>query len=365
MKRLFLFLSLCAFLQISCTKEKSSTENLSKEKELLTFGFVKADNPGINNGVTGNIDGQNITITVPVSSNVTALKAYFSSSSKSSVKVGSVIQESNKTINNFSNPVIYSIIAEDGSSTNYTVTVIKSNDLVEPIIKNQWVTFKFPYNAYYPYNPSSSNIINGREGNACGPTALAKVLHSLQYPANGIGNIDFTDSWGLHWICDLATLNLNYSNMPLYLSPNDPEATYKDVAKLFLAAGAASFYLKIWAGTVDNGLVPGIVQYFNLDPGLHLVNRWQVTREEWINILKTEFLAGRPVMIAGRTPDSPAPGLPGSVSGHWFNVDGFNAQGLFHVSYNYGGIDGYFDADNLGGVYTSYNQAIVGFKAKQ
>ena len=73
-------------------------------------------------------------------------------------------------------------------------------------------------------------------------------------------------------------------------------------------------------------------------------------------------------MIAGRTKDSPAPWQPGNSSGHWFNVDGYNTNGEFHVLYNYGPagnpIQGYFDADDLGGIYTEYNQMIIGFAPK-
>ena len=359
MKNLLVVAGLCSLLLIACSKKE-----LNSEKSLLTFGFSKADNPGLIEDVTGKIEGSSITVKVSNNTDLSQLIANFSASPTAAVKINSVLQENHKSANSYASPKTITVLAEDGSTTNYTVTVTPSAESVEPIIKNQWVTFTYPYNAYFPYIATSTNIINGREGNACGPTALAKILHCLKYPVNGTGSVDYTDPWGLHYVCDLTTLNLDYSNMPAKLKSSDPESAYKDVARLFLAAGSASFYLKIWAGTVSTELAPGLVQFFKLDPGLRLVNSWEITKDQWISTLKAEFLAGRPVMIAGRTPASPAPGQPGNVAGHWFNVDGFNTQGKFHVVYNYGGIEGYFDADNLGGVYTAYNQAIIGWKAK-
>ena len=366
MKKLYLLLSICSLILFGCSKEKSSPEKpvLSSQKSLLTFGFTKSDNPNLIADAEGKIEGSNITIKVSKNTDVSQLIASFSASPLAKVKVSSALQENHVTSNTYISSLVFSVVAEDGSSASYTVSVVRSDESVEPLIKSQWETFTYPYNAYFPNNVVTKNTINGHEGNACGPTALAKILYCLKYPVNGVGQIDFTDPWGLHYVCDLSTLNLDYSNMPSKLGANDAEAKYKDVAKLLLAAGAAGYYVKIYAGTVESGLVPGLIQYFKLDPGLHLVNRWEVTKNEWINVFKTELLAGRPLLIAGRTTTSPAPGEPGNVSGHWFNVDGFNSQGQFHVTYNYGKIEGYFDADDLGGVYTSYNQAIVGFKAK-
>jgi len=72
----------------------------------------------------GTIDdlGKTITVTVPYGSDITKVAPYFSTTGKS-VKVGNVEQQSGKTPQNFSKPVIYSIVAEDDRITDYTVTV--------------------------------------------------------------------------------------------------------------------------------------------------------------------------------------------------------------------------------------------------
>ena len=74
------------------------------------------------NGTAGVITGQNIAVTMPYGTNVTALTATFTTTGQS-VKVNNVAQVSGVTPNNFTNPVAYTVIAEDGSTQNYTVTV--------------------------------------------------------------------------------------------------------------------------------------------------------------------------------------------------------------------------------------------------
>jgi hypothetical protein len=54
--------------------------------------------------------------------NVTALVATFTTTGKT-VNIGTIVQVSGTTVNDFSNPVSYLVIAEDGSSQIYTVTV--------------------------------------------------------------------------------------------------------------------------------------------------------------------------------------------------------------------------------------------------
>lgn len=347
----------------------SCGENKSSECELITLGFDEADNPGITRDFTVSVTSRSVSVAMTTECTITGLKAVFTASPGSVVKVGDILQTSGSTVNDFTSPVTFTVVAEDGTEADYQVSVTKVEFLpsVEPLIKSRWMTFTFPYNAYFPYNQSSNKTINGHEGNACGPTALAKIFHCIKYPVNGVGQIDYNETVpvALHWQCNLAALNLNYSNMPETLAKTDPESKYGDVAKLFLATASVGHFLTIWNRDVPSGLVPGLVQYFNLDPGLRLVNRWEVTRDEWIAILKRELSNGRPVMIAGRTTSSPSPWQSGSSQGHWYNVDGYNAQGEFHVLYNYDNFAGYYDADNLGGTYIAYNQAIVGFSKKK
>ncbi|MCC2625310.1 MAG: hypothetical protein K0R14_1183 [Burkholderiales bacterium] len=74
------------------------------------------------NGVVGTISGTNIAVALPAGTNVTAIKAAFQFIGQK-VMVGSTTQDSGNTPNNFSSPLRYTVVAMDGTTQNYTVTV--------------------------------------------------------------------------------------------------------------------------------------------------------------------------------------------------------------------------------------------------
>lgn len=235
----------------------------------------------------------------------------------------------------------------------------QSNNSVGPLIQNDWTTFTWPYNAYYP---ESSNGVNGHIGNACGHTAIARILHYYGYPVNGTQVLDFTTYFGDDWYCELTNLNLNYTAMPYQLAWDAPESKYEETAKLFLAAGAVGEKIEIGFRDAHLKLPGAMEEYFNFSADATILNRWEISREEWIEIFKFELDNGRPILVVGRTPDSPAPWEQGSWQGHWWICDGYNSNDEFYVNYSFGGIKGYYDIDNLGGIYTAYNTIIVGLE---
>lgn len=87
----------------------------SSAKEINAFALV---------GVVGTINetANTIAVNLPSGTNVTGLVATFASSG-ASVKVGTALQTSGTTANNFPVPVIYTVTAADGTAATYTVTV--------------------------------------------------------------------------------------------------------------------------------------------------------------------------------------------------------------------------------------------------
>ena len=231
--------------------------------------------------------------------------------------------------------------------------------VVGPLIQNQWTTFTWPYNAYYP---EDSDGPNGHFGNACGYTSLARILHYWQYPANGVGHLQFTDYWGQPWDVDLENMNLDYSQMPATLAYDATQAEYHETARLFEATGAVGEMIHIWGTGAEDDVPQAMVDYFKFSDNADIVYRENFTRQEWIDIFTGELDNGRPIIIVGRTPDSPAPGQPGRIYGHWWICDGYDSDGNFYVDYAFNNIRGYYDIDNLGGVYTAYNRAIIGLE---
>jgi hypothetical protein len=97
----------------------SVTPLLSSAKDMLTFGFASPT-------AVGTISGNTIGLTVPFGTNVAALVGNFTTSANSTVRVGSTIQISGTTPNNFTSSVLYTVVAQDGTTKDYTVVVTVS-----------------------------------------------------------------------------------------------------------------------------------------------------------------------------------------------------------------------------------------------
>ena len=99
----------------SCSKDEDNLK--SSDKKLISFSFLATNNPIINNNVTASIDAttKNVTVNLPSDIPVNKLIPEISISSKASINP--------QGEQNFTNPVPYTITAEDGSTSIYTVTV--------------------------------------------------------------------------------------------------------------------------------------------------------------------------------------------------------------------------------------------------
>jgi hypothetical protein len=124
---------------------------------VVASGSSKAITAFSINGVPGIIKGQNITVLLSKNTpDKTALIATFTVSGKS-ITVGNMQQKSGTTVNNFTSPVDYTVTAEDGSTADYTVTVILASasskaitsfsiDGTPGVIVGQNITVRLPYN---------------------------------------------------------------------------------------------------------------------------------------------------------------------------------------------------------------------------
>jgi formylglycine-generating enzyme required for sulfatase activity len=92
------------------------------EKAITAYSFTAADNTELNSTVTGTISGTDISVTLPYGTDVTSLVADFTTTGVS-VTVNGTEQESGVTPNDFTDPVIYMVTAEDSSTIDYTVTI--------------------------------------------------------------------------------------------------------------------------------------------------------------------------------------------------------------------------------------------------
>jgi hypothetical protein len=104
-------------------KNYTITVPKSSVAELESFTFQSAINSGLAKTVAGKIQGQDVTLAIPYPALPNNLIANFAFKGRT-VMVGSTEQVSGVTKNNFSSPVTYTVVADDGTKKDYIVTVL-------------------------------------------------------------------------------------------------------------------------------------------------------------------------------------------------------------------------------------------------
>ena len=109
------------FLLFSACKDEEPS--ISSTKELLNFSILKSDNQGkVVNDVEASIQGSVITLPLDKYDDLKSLIAVFEYNGKS-ITINGVKQESGVTSNDYSQPLVFTVEAEDGSKQQYTVEI--------------------------------------------------------------------------------------------------------------------------------------------------------------------------------------------------------------------------------------------------
>ena len=102
---------------------KDEEPSISSTKELLNFSILKSDNLGkVVNDVEASIQGSVITLPLDKYDDLKSLIAVFEYNGKS-ITINGVKQESGVTSNDYSQPLVFTVEAEDGSKQQYTVEI--------------------------------------------------------------------------------------------------------------------------------------------------------------------------------------------------------------------------------------------------
>jgi hypothetical protein len=156
-------------------------EKPSNEKNLTSYSILT---PDYNETFNGSLNSNVYTVNLPYSTKLNSLVSTFKSSIASKVFVGSVLQKSGITANDFTSQVIYKVQAQDGSEQSYQVQIVKNAPLNEKTI--------------YSYNISvnQSNYVGSINGDSISVTvpfgtSLTNLIANFQiskYSSVKIGN---------------------------------------------------------------------------------------------------------------------------------------------------------------------------------
>lgn len=229
----------------------------------------------------------------------------------------------------------------------------------------QMLTTTWNQSPYYnDYCPSGTPV-------GCTATATAQVMKYWNHPAQGTGSHSYYSySYGT-LSADFGATTYEWDLMPNAVTSSTPADQRSAVALLSYHVGVA---VEMSYGPDGSGaqVLSGygassedaLKTYFGYKSSIHGEYRSSYSDAAWVQMLKTELDAGRPIVYAGYD----------AQAGHAFVFDGYNTSSMFHVNWGWGGAyDGYYamNALNPGGggtgsnatnSFNQWNQALMGIE---
>lgn len=187
----------------------------------------------------------------------------------------------------------------------------------------------------------------------CVATAMAQIMYYHKWPEKGTGtgyttglNVNFANST-YDWAAMKDTKTENQSD----------ENAAAAVARICLDCGVA---VKMNYGSSSSAYTSDAVKAFytnfsyNASTIRHITRDCYATQDEWMDIVKGEISAGRPVFYEAVS----SSGGGSDAAGHAFIVDGYNSNDYVHVNWGWDGTaNGYYDIIRLAPTGTSYSFA--------
>ena len=199
------------------------------------------------------------------------------------------------------------------------------------------------YNQDEPYNGQCPMIRGERAMTGCVATAMAMVMRYWQYPEHGQGEHAITDrETGIvsSYRFDFGNATFDWADMLPSYGGDYTDTQAAAVAELMYACGVAvdMEYSTDASAAIDLFLPQAVIDYFCYNPNTSYRVRNFYTEQEWMDLIKTELNAGRPIIYSGIS----------LQVGHEFVFDGYDANDMVHVNWGWGGANnGYFEVASL------------------
>lgn len=243
---------------------------------------------------------------------------------------------------------------KNGNTNNSSAKAMAS---VNPLMQTQW-----------NQSPYYNSLCPGGSVTGCVATAMAQIMKYWNYPATGSGFHSYNHQ-------TYGTLSANFGSTTYQWGsmPNSVNSTNNAVATLMYQVGVSvdmnyspqvsGAYVISAQSPVTNCSEYALKTYFGYKNTLQGVQRANYNQTQWLNLLKNELDASRPILYAGF----------GSGGGHCFVADGYDNNDYIHFNWGWGGAyDGYFQINALNpsgtgtgggsGGYNSGHQAVIGIE---
>lgn len=225
----------------------------------------------------------------------------------------------------FADDIAFRSSRADAPSPAWATDTVPSTNKVEsavsPLIDVEW-NQSGKYRQYCPTGQVGDAIVG------CVAVGMGQAMSHYRWPAKPLGFKSFNSA-------NYGVLSVDYDNEPAYdwqaiVNAQSKESDGKECARLLYHCGVAveMDYSPDGSGVTYMGVVPyALKTYFGYSNKVRNVSKKDYSTAEWIDLLKKELSAGRPLIYAGYS----------ASGGHCFNIDGYNSQGLFHFNFGWGG----------------------------
>jgi hypothetical protein len=216
------------------------------------------------------------------------------------------------------------------------------------------------WNQGAPYNRLCPLVQGTRCATGCVATAMAMVMKYWEWPIHGTGEVSYTSStYNLELSADFSQSTYEWKSML-----NRYDGTYTDVEAVAVAKLMSDVGISVRmnygpsSGTSAKRVPLALANNFFYNKGVKYLERCYFDTEEWNSIIKGELSESRPVLMTGFNYME--------FVGHEFVLDGYNANGLYHVNWGWGGTsNGYFDVNFMSPDYQGIGGSNGGYVAEQ
>lgn len=216
------------------------------------------------------------------------------------------------------------------------------------------------WNQGTPYNNLCPVASGTKCAAGCVATAMAMVMKYWEWPLQGTGQVSYTTrSYSFELSADFSQSSYDWHTMLNRYDGQYTEEQATAVAKLMKDVGISVEMNYGPSSGTSSKMVPwALANYFSYNKGMKFLQRCFYSSAEWNRILKTEMAESRPVLMSGINYTE--------MVGHEFVLDGYNAQGLYHVNWGWGGTsNGYFDVNFMSPQYQGIGGSNGGYVAEQ
>ncbi len=243
----------------------------------------------------------------------------------------------------------------------------KGTPIVSPLLdKIEWGQDS-PFNGKCPTYTKEGKQTHYYVG--CVATAMSQIMRYHSYPTQGVGSKTYTSNVG-QLNANFGETTYDWENMPAWLEKDNGDAVQNNAVATLCAQLGVSVemtYEPNGSGAFSQFVAGALKDYFAYDAGAIYLVRDYFRTQEWMDIIKTELNAHRPIYYSASNDDG--------QGGHAFVCDGYDSNDYVHINWGwYGRSNGYFMINNMnpddlgigsgGGGYNSGQEIVVGIKPR-